>query len=156
MGRLVERLGDREAAEGWYRRIVERYEVRTELLDFYLRQEQRYGDGRYASEAVEARREIFPGGLERFGEGSVSGEPARDQAYTVSALDFDERVRRIGLRPGDRIVAVDGFRVRNEMQFLCVRSFRDDRTMSLVVWRDSRLVAFDGYYPRYGYGPARP
>jgi tetratricopeptide (TPR) repeat protein len=156
MARLMERLGDDESAEDWYERTVEGYRVRTHLLRFYLRHDQRHPGGRFASEARDAEREIFPGGLERFAQGTIEGEPPSGQAYVVSPLDVDERDRRFGLRAGDRIVAVDGFRVRDERQFLTVRSFRDEPSMTVVAWRDGALVRIEGYYRRYRYGPARP
>jgi tetratricopeptide (TPR) repeat protein len=156
MGRLMERLADLESAERWYKRVVEQYNVRTHLLRFYLRQEQRHRNGRFASEAREAEQELFPGGLEHFAEATIVGEPPSGQAYVVSPVDLDESDRRLGLRAGDRIVALDGFRVRDERQFLTVRTFRDEPSMKVVAWRGGHLVTIDGHYRRDCYGPARP
>jgi hypothetical protein len=156
MARVMERLGNLESARDWQERTMRAYDVKTHLLRFFLRQEQRHPGGRFASEAREAERELFREGLLQFGEESIDGEPAAGQAYVVSAPDLGERERRLGLRVGDRVVAVDGFRVRDERQYHTVLTFRDEPNLTLVLWRDGSLVTVNGYYRRYRYGAARP
>ena len=75
------------------------------------------------------------------------------ESFILSAAKLDERHRRLGLRAGDRVVSLDGYRVRTEDQFYTVMSFRDDPTLVADVWRGGRLETARGQYPRYRYGP---
>jgi hypothetical protein len=66
-----------------------------------------------------------------------------------------EKLRRFGIRAGDRVVALDGYRVRTVQQYLAVRSFSDAPKMTAVVWRDGRYQEVNGIFRREQYGPAR-
>jgi tetratricopeptide (TPR) repeat protein len=151
MARALERMGQPRDAERWYRRVADRYDRKEPLQRFHIRHARRYRDDLFATAAAEALTALFPEGLEAFSPDTISAEPGPEESYVLSTYDFDERLRRFGLRIGDRIVALDGHRVRNEQQYLAVRSFRDDPTMTAVVWRDGRLETVSGRYRRYRY-----
>ena len=63
-----------------------------------------------------------------------------------------EKLRRLGLRPGDSVMAIDGYRVHNAAQWLAVRSFSDARSLSAIVWRGGGYLEVSGPYVRQKFG----
>jgi hypothetical protein len=57
----------------------------------------------------------------------------------VVVLKASPTTKRVGLRPGDVIVGVDGYRVRTARQYQVARWFRRSPEMELHVWRHPRF-----------------
>src|SRR5207253_6466149 len=64
-----------------------------------------------------------------------SPSSSRPDGMGVDPQTMTEKLRRLGLRPGDSVMAIDGYRVHNVAQWLAVRSFSDARSLSAIVWR---------------------
>ena len=70
---------------------------------------------------------------------------------------MSQKLREAGIHPGDIIVAADGYRVHNTDQWAAIRSFRDDTTVSLIIWRGNGYQQLNGTYVRMKFGPpAKP
>jgi tetratricopeptide (TPR) repeat protein len=143
MARLQERLGAYDAAERYFKQEAERYPGNnTELEGYYVRYELRVGDGRYTEAARAARASLFPAGLER----NLPPPAARPRGVRV--VRCSERFQRMGLRKGDVIVSIDGYRVQNLPQYRCLRRAADGATAAVTVWRDGKYA--DAAAPRRG------
>jgi hypothetical protein len=150
-GRLLERSGQIAEAETWYRRLADRYgdaPHALRLLDcFYIRQHRRSGAARrYEREAVEAVPRLFPQGLERVSLADFDDAP--DFVYLGTDAD-----KARGVRQGDQIVAVNGYRVRSEDQADCVLSWTDSPNVTTILWRNEEyleVVERDLHKTKYG------
>lgn len=157
MARLMERLGRYDEAVTWYQRIKERYGKASGMDEFYVRYRQRTGDDRFAEESAAAYQRVFPNGLEKAAFSDFREAPVSGDGLTIRVDQMSEKIRHAGLRPGDIVVAVDGYRVHNSEQWAAIRSFRDDPTISVVIWRGGGYIQLDGSYVRMKFGrPARP
>lgn len=74
--------------------------------------------------------------------------------FFIGQDSMTEKMRRFGLRTGDVVLALDGFRVRDDDQYLCVRGFSDEPEMQAIVWRDGRYLEVKGQFKRRRFGPA--
>jgi Tfp pilus assembly protein PilF len=153
MARLMERTGRYREAESYYKKIVERYDFDELINQFYVRYEQRIGDGRYRAEAQEALKKLFPQGLQRATLADLGAAPAPGRGYLV-AWKPSVPLARIGLKTRDVIVAMDGYRIDNRPQYETVLRFTDKRDVALIVWREGRFVELKGQMRRERYGPS--
>jgi len=142
---LSERTGAYDKAEGLYRRIAERYEEESALLSFYLRAEAR-GDRRYAPAAAPIVSRLFPDGLSRVSIADFQAGEAPDKGVKVEGPN--RRLALAGLRDGDVVVAVDGYRVRNHQQYNVIRDLSRDQAMAFIYFRKGRYLVAEGRFPR--------
>jgi hypothetical protein len=79
MGKYVE-------AEAAYQKIVERYgeKSRDPLDDFYIRYEQRVGDGPVRRQARAAMATVFPSGLDRVSISNFTAPPAPGEGARIT------------------------------------------------------------------------
>jgi tetratricopeptide (TPR) repeat protein len=152
MGRLQERSGRYDEALTWYERIADRYGNKKPRAAFYIRQERR-GNHAYRSQATESVADIFPNGLTPTSVSTL--QPRTDGA--MQGLVVDEATQaifqRTGVQKNDVIVAVDGYRVDDADQEICIESWTDDANLSLIVLRDGKYRELKGPYSRRKYGP---
>jgi hypothetical protein len=151
LARLLERMSRLDEAHGVYQKIRERYEASTMLDRFYVRQAQRTAGARYAAEAQAATARLFPGGLQKVTSATLP-QPPRPEGIRVVEIEDLERLRAIGVRPDDILMAVDGYRVLNVDQWLTVRSFTDAPQISVIVFRGGGYLDLSGPYTRYKWG----
>ncbi|HXB53362.1 MAG TPA: hypothetical protein VN461_01170 [Vicinamibacteria bacterium] len=151
MGRVLERLGNYTEAESFFKTIEQRYNRPTELLSFYIRREHRAPGSGFAAQAANALKALFPQGLELVSLSDFSAPPSDQNGLRIGQTTG--KLRRFGIKVGDVIVAIDGYRIGNEDQYLCVRGFTDDPNMTVVVWRAGRYVEIKGLFKRRRFGP---
>ncbi|HET9832831.1 MAG TPA: PDZ domain-containing protein [Vicinamibacterales bacterium] len=128
-GHLYEQLGRADDAEGLYKRIALGYDEYGELLGFYFRQVEVRKRHEYDDVWRSARERVFPDGLSNM---PVSTDKP---AAGVHVSQESDAARRIGLRAGDIIVAVDGWHVANLRQYYAARAFTESGALTLTVWR---------------------
>jgi hypothetical protein len=134
---LSERSGAADKAEEICRRIATRYRSEAPLLALYLRAQQR-GETRYAAVTAPLVAKLFPGGIQRATAASfIAGTPP-DRGLTV-----DEPNRRLvaaGVQDGDILVAVDGYRVRDDDQWQVLSSLSREPCSAAAAISRSRAV----------------
>lgn len=143
LARWFERHGDLAQAQAWYQAIQERYDatdrVSPPLLGFYYRAGHVLHDQRYAGRFEAATKELFPGGLQAFGEAERARPPARGLRLEREGW---RTLYHEGLRANDLIVAVDGWSVADLDQFHVVMELDDAPEVRIVVWRHGRYLDF--------------
>jgi tetratricopeptide (TPR) repeat protein len=154
MAYFLERLGQYDEAEKWYLRIFERYNDRRDLDSFYVRYEQRRSDGRFSGPAAAARARLFPTGLERVSFAGLKPPPPRNPKEVMISGEFP-RSTRFGLVKDDLVIALNGYRVRNNEQYQCVWTFDDGPEATVIAWRRDRFVEIKGIMKRVRYQPVR-
>ena len=135
MARLLERRGRLEEAEKRYLANKERYDDARELNQFYLRARNKAGGERWSKQADAAMKELFPKGLERL-PANPSGPPAAGAVLT----DPSEALLKAGIRPGDVVVGLDGYVVKDPHHYGDVKALNVAPEMKLTVWHDGRYV----------------
>lgn len=128
-GRLYERLGRLDEAELALTINAERYDAPGELLGFYYRAVEKRKELAYQDRWQRALKPVFPNGLSR------DPVPAGSPALGVSVEQDSPGANELGLQAGDVIVAVDGWRVDNMVQYRTVRAFPIEGGFTLTVAR---------------------
>ena len=102
------------------------------LIAFYHRMANVRGDPGYSERFRTLSTRAFPAGVEKLDPAALTPDAARDG---VAILKESGTTRRVGLKPGDVIVGVDGHRVRTARQYAIARLFSETPEMRLHVWR---------------------
>jgi hypothetical protein len=125
---FLEKTGQHDEAESYYKKIKERYGTGDELLAFYTRNKNARPE--YARAAEAGMAALFPDGYQRVQLGDLHGPPAQGVIISSSS----SRVAQAGLKPGDIIVGIEGVHVRSVDQYLYLREQARDLPMTLIVW----------------------
>jgi tetratricopeptide (TPR) repeat protein len=157
LGRFFERVGNYDEAIATYREILERYNKPAVLDSFYIRYSKRHDPARYRTETQQAMARLFPDGLKTVAlvdfKVSNPNTPLPPQEAGAIPPAFPE-IEQFGVRNGDMVMALDGYRVHDWFQARCVRSFTDAPTMTVIVRRQGALQEIKGNFRRLRYGPA--
>jgi hypothetical protein len=126
---LYERLGRTQDAEHAYQRSADSYDDFSELLGFYYRSVEIRKKREYDGAWQKVREQVFPTGL--------TNAPLTDEkpAQGVHVASDSAAARKVGLRAGDIIVAVDRWHVTNVPQYQAVRAFPETGPFTLTLWR---------------------
>jgi tetratricopeptide (TPR) repeat protein len=144
-----ERLGNFDEAIRVYTAIAERYDARDGANAFFVRYGQRHPDGRFSEEIRRATAELFPFGLNRR---SLADLRKTGHRGGFIAERQGTRSRRLGMRPGDFVVTVNGYEVRSWQQMDTVLSFDDAPPINVVVFRrGAGLVELSGSFQHLRY-----
>ena len=159
LGQLAERMGRYDEAEGAYVAMARSYpDEAFRLSAYYIRYERRVADGRYRAQAAAAERELFPGGMKQVSVAELrtlaagSGGPGASPVGAPMREMPTKDLQAVGLRMGDTVLAVDGYRVLNASQYSCVFWLTDRPEVSMVVWR-GQFVELSGSIDRQRHGP---
>jgi hypothetical protein len=130
---LYERLERFSDAEELYQHVRERYDDPAGLLGFYYRAVNVRQDASYERRWQIAREKVFPDDL-------VKTPPAAEKpARGVHVESGSASATAAGIRSGDIIVTVDGWRVEDVRQYHAVRAFPLDGGFTLTIWRTDGL-----------------
>ena len=139
MARFLEETGQYAEAEDLIRRERERYPEEGPnfvLIGFHYRMSHVQRSPSYDRSFAQQTRDLFSRGLEKVALTSFTGQPVDGATFTGEA----PALLRNGLRKGDVVVALDGWRVRTFQQYAAIRSFDDDPTFRLIIWRDGKYA----------------
>jgi hypothetical protein len=139
MAAFLEQTGHFDGAERTLLSRRARYphdEPDSDLIGFYHRMAHVRKLAAYEARFEVAAKDVFPRGVEKVDPGSLAGVPADGAVFTSES----PAMVRNGVRKGDVVVAVDGWRVRSSGQYLTAREFDDDPDFRLIVWRDGKYV----------------
>lgn len=139
LARLLERKGDLAGANAYFKRVEERYEAPEFVMGFYVRHK---GQASWDAAAQDLIRDAFPSGLKAAALSDFHGAPA-DGVVTLSFAApgrLSAVIDKYGIKSGDVIVGVEGYRVQNLRQYrlLNAYTFRGDDTLQLIVWNRGR------------------
>ena len=146
-GWLNEQTGDLDAAERDFLDYAERYDYLPPLVAFYYRRVEIEKNAAYQNKWDRWRAELFPNGLQPE-PAELAGVPAtgvfvnQDSAYS----------RHAGIRAGDIVVGLEGWRVDSVEQYQAINSFKDDPTVRLTLSRGGRLVKVEAKSPSRLFG----
>jgi hypothetical protein len=145
-GHLRERLADLNGAEEDLGRIALSYDSREYLLGFYYRRVEVAHDEAYRHKWTKWLTETFPNGLQP--------EPVTIQGTPKTGVFVSrdsERSRKAGIRTGDIIVGLEGWRVDSLRQYRAINEFFDQPRVKLTVWRGA-LIKIEGDAPTRLFG----
>ena len=145
--RLFERLGKLDAAEKDHLASAERYNSPEGLLAFYYRRVEVDMNRAYQSKWDTWRPVVFPNGLQPAPTSMPGVPPTGVFVYKDSAY-----LRDAGLRAGDIIVGVDGWRVDTEEQYWTIIDIKDDPTVRFTLSRGGQLVTVEATSPTRLFG----
>jgi hypothetical protein len=151
LARALERAGRLEEAEKVLLAVTERYGDTSYLDSFHIRRHLRFGEGTYRQKGAEALARRFPRGLQKVTTDDFHAPPGPLDG--VPQLQVTPRLAKLGVRPGDVVVAVDGYRVRDNPQWIMMSSLTDEQALALIVWRGGGYAEIKGPYLRLKYGP---
>jgi tetratricopeptide (TPR) repeat protein len=139
MGLFLEKAGEYDRALDYFRKIVERYESRSELAAFYLRNQRRFRGTAIEREIQPVVDEVFPHGLENVQRERLSGPPT--DGLLVEGNPWN--VRHAGLLIGDVIVGINGKHARTKEQYAAIVYLDPSslwKRINLLVWRNDRYI----------------
>ena len=140
MADLLEKMEDLEGAEKYYVRIRERYDDPGVLVAFYRRHGKQAG---YNHRREGLMKELFPNAMNKVSIEDFKGQPSSG----VRFRNRNQTMRQHGLKAGDVIVAMDGYRVENYGQYRAIIKMKDDPDFSVIVWRTSRYFEVKANLP---------
>jgi len=138
--RLLERMNDFRGAETIHKVASERYKKTTDLAPFYIRWSRVSHDPGVKSAGDTLVANVFPRGLEPFGE---TAQGPRDGVRVTETGAMGEKA---GFAIGDVIVAVDGIAVHNYDQFLMAWKLDATPEITFTAWKDGKYVTVKGAF----------
>ena len=146
-GWLNEQRGRLDEAEQDHFDNATRYENLSGLVAFYYRRVEVDRNVAYEAKWLKWRAEVFPNGLQP--------EPTNMTGVPQSGVFVNkesEYSRAAGIRAGDIIVGLDGWRVDNTNQYSAILAFKDDPAVNLTVSRGGRLLKIEAKSPTRLFG----
>lgn len=133
-GRLFERLGRLDEAEAKLLDIEASYKNPIPATSFYYRQFVVAKNPRYSEKWRRHLETYFPNGLQP--------EPTSMPAAPKSGVFVEKDSalsRKAGMRAGDIIVGLEGWRVDSRDQYHTINGFIENEHMKLTIWRGSLI-----------------
>jgi hypothetical protein len=128
---LYERLRRLDEADELYRRVTSRYDDPAQMLGFYYREAVVRENAAFEARWKTALAESFPKGL----QAAPTALPPQPPARGVFVYKDSDASRKGGLRAGDIIVGLEGWRVDTQEQYAAINAFFENDTLKLTVWR---------------------
>jgi hypothetical protein len=131
---LLDRLGEYNKAEEDFGYNALNYGQRADLLAFYYRRVEVAHDEAYRPKWNKWLAEVFPDGLQPEPT-SMTGTPKSG----VFVYEDSDRSKKAGIRAGDIIVGLEGFRVDNVEQYRAINRFFEQERVKLTLWRGTLI-----------------
>lgn len=139
LARLLEKDGQLADAQAHFKKVAERYESPGELIAFYSRHPDQ---PLWKAQSESLVRELFPNGLESVTLSSFSEKPSSGVVVLYTAPDgkLAPVIQKYGVNVGDVIVAAEGYRVENLLQYRVVDAYTAARgdELRLIMWAKGR------------------
>ena len=132
---LFERLDRLDEAEADYVDLANRYDQPYYAVSFFYRMARVRKVARFEPRLQEWLPGVFPSGLQSLGPADARQAPPR----AVQVMKDSPLSRKYGIRAGDLIVGVDGWRVENLDQYYAIQGFASGDQMRFVLWRGVRV-----------------
>jgi tetratricopeptide (TPR) repeat protein len=145
---FFEMTSNYESALKWFAAIDERYNDSTPVLEFCLRYKEKTGDTRFDSEVQNRINKLFPKGVEKVSLADFKSRPTDGVVF----MQQNTLMESSGLRKDDVIVAVNGIRVHNTIQYMYARNLRSSLELDLIVWQGDSYREVTASPPEHRFG----
>ncbi len=145
---FLEATGDYAGAFDWYAKIEQRYGDSIYLIEFCNRYKNKTHDTRFDAALKSRMAKFFPKGIEKASFQDFRSPPVDGAVFGAE----NEAMQRVGLNRGDVVVAVNGIRVRNMVQYAYGRGITGTNDMTLVVWQNGRYSEIAANPPEHRFG----
>lgn len=141
-GRLLERLGRLDEAELEIGTAATQYKSYEQLLGFYYRRVDVDRNATYEPRWQRWLAEVFPDGLQP--ESSTMTSTPKSGVFVYKDSEVS---RQAGIRAGDIIIGLEGWRVDTFEQYRAINAMKDDDPgVQLTLWRGA-LIKIDTQMP---------
>ena len=148
MGHYCERTGQVDEAVKWFEKIDRRYEGHREVLFLALRILSDEGDPKVVARFRSVVQTFRPKTLIPVKVAELTASPA----LGVQFGDDSPLLTAHGLKKGDVIVAVYGFRVENATEYAVLRESTPQTNLVLIVWDGKGYREIDANLPNRRFG----
>lgn len=131
-----------------YQNVEEIYNDSSPLIAFCLRYKALTGDTRFDSELKKRLPKLFPKGMEKVSLADFHAPPTDG----VLIEQQDNALTSYDLRVGDVIVALDGTRTHNFVQYSYLRDSQTVPELDLIVWQGSAYHEIKANPPNHRFG----
>jgi tetratricopeptide (TPR) repeat protein len=145
---FLEAIGRYGEAFAWYAKIEERYQESGPVIAFCLRYKSKTHDPRFDKEVEKRKAIVFPQGVEKVGLQDFQSAPSDGVLIAEETVE----VQRAGMKGGDVIVAVNGIRVHNFLQYASARDWDEQPALSLIVWHGGKFIPVLASPPDHRFG----
>jgi len=132
----------------FYREVESSYSNSTPLINFCTTYQFRTGDSRFDEELRRRLTLLFPEGLRNDSLESLETPPTDG----VLVKQENKTTLSFGIREGDIIVGVDGFRVQNFPQYAYCLHSTNRVDMDLTIWHQSKYIKIRASPPNHRFG----
>lgn len=146
--KLLEQRKDYDGALELHRAITERYGNSGSLLAFLGRAAKASPDPKFQTLLDQTLQKSVPSGLEKVELAQFSGAPADGVVFATE----NEETQKAGLRPGDVIVAVQGYRVHEFRSYTALRELEPTAPVRLILWRSGAYLELSATPPNHRFG----
>jgi hypothetical protein len=147
-GMLLEMRHDYKGALQSFAALNDRYNDPAALLCFLLRVHKNAPDEFFDAQLKSVSEQAVSGGLAEVNLDSFAGPPS--DGMLISAVN--DETRRWGLKLGDVVVAVHGYRVRDFHSYAVLRNIGGNDPLDLIIWRDNAYSALNASPPNARFG----
>lgn len=148
---FFEATGDYDNAFGWYVKNEERYDDSLPLINFCLRFKDKTGSTNYDAQLQERVGKIFPKGMEPVTLKDF-GFPSTPPRNGVFFKGENKLLTDAGMKWGTVVVAINGTRIHNFVQYRYVRDSGNFTNLDLIVWQGGRYREFTPNPPNHLFG----
>jgi tetratricopeptide (TPR) repeat protein len=145
MMHLQERMGNLAEAESYGQKVQERYKDNSALAQFYQRHAANAG---YQAKFDQLASTVFPDGMKKVALAGLSGPPS----VGITFAQTNDAMRAFGLSSDQVVIALDGYAVQTEAQYVFVRALSDSPAMHFIVWDGHAYREIDGNRPGRRFG----
>jgi tetratricopeptide (TPR) repeat protein len=145
---FLEATSDYDGAYQWFAKNEERYDDSVPLIRFCERFKNKTGSSRFDNELRKRLGKIFPAGIENAALGDFRGAPQNG----ISIGGESDQTRAAGLKLGDIIVAINGVRIHNFLQYNYERDLTEGPLLDLIVWQGNSYHEIKASPPDHLFG----
>jgi hypothetical protein len=147
-GLFYQTISNYATAFDWYQKLEDRYNDSSPLIAFCLLYKEHTGDTQFDPEVKKREDKLFPKGIEKVSVSDFQGPPADG----VLIQEEDNLTADAGLKKDDVIVALDGTRLHNFLQYRFVRDGLAGPELDLIVWKRGSYEEVKASPPNHLFG----
>jgi len=146
--RLLETRKDYDQALAVYSAMVERYQIMRGLGNFLIRTQKVVPAPKYRELLTRTLSDAAGWKLPRVELKDLSSAPVNGVVFTAE----NSETIKAGLKPGDVIVAAQGYRVHDYPSYTVLRDFDATGPLRLILWRNGAYLELSASPPKHSFG----